>query len=413
MGDSIEIQWDYQHGVAGTAGTGSYAFSLPPGIVVDTAKLNESGNFSRNTIGSASAYIDGTSGSGQMRVFGVNGFTAEIHAESGGASTHTLLGGSWFPLSGTDVRYSMSGKFPVVGWGAGAVLSGNELSLQTIKARYTSGTTTGITTTAQTITQDVKEFDTHNAYNSTTGVFTAPRKGTVRVNHSYLTTNVSTNNANSGVGCFVRKNGTTNVASIANFRMGEVSASVAPLIQGSCELEVEKGDTLEITMFRSNNLSNDVDLNGNGQYNFTEFIMQPDLTVIGAASDQNYFESEEQDLGTISWNNTPPGGTPVKKYKWFQRGKIVDFFFWYDYGGSFASNTFSFFDLPPDLPIPSIQVGSSLQTSHAGSAHVGNGGSIGSPATCHYLNSNGRVYVSHGSAINSNEVHGHLRYYID
>jgi len=92
-----------------------------------------------------------------------------------------------------------------------------------------------------------------------------------------------------------------------------------------------------------------------------------------------YYESDEQDLGTIV-NWASPGS---KKYRWTKSGNKVDFWFYITAtGGSPASNTNIWrFDLPSDVPSPQQhlsndvtgelpQLGYSVATSGSGATPI-------------------------------------------
>ena len=320
-----------------------------------------------------------------------------------------------FNFSGTSfAQTSDAGVFNVTYTvdtsGTNAVENTN-LSLQTVKARYT-GASTSVTDTGEIAIQTILDFDSHNAYNTSTGVFTVPRDGVLEINHHYITNNLQTTIANRGLSASVYVNGSME-ASFAHFRYQVANQLFQPIMGGNVKIDVVEGDLVDVRMFKSNTIGTAA-LSGDGNFNYTSFEMKPDFNLYGVFDAEGFFEAPVQTLpGTITWNSAAPAGTLVKNYKWFRRGKQVDLYFWWDYTGAAAANTFAFFDLPPDVPIPSTQDANSTITSAAGSAHIGNGGSVGTPCSCHFLNSTGRVYVVANGTLSSNEVHGHLRYYTD
>ena len=113
VGDSAEIRYDYQHGSAGSAGSGGYNFSLPPGLTADLNKVTALASAIPNLVGTASGF-DGTTVS-----WGYTSLVDSTHVQlSIGNQTNALnpVGSSFCSLSGTVTRYSFTATVPIVGW---------------------------------------------------------------------------------------------------------------------------------------------------------------------------------------------------------------------------------------------------------------------------------------------------------
>ena len=407
VGDSMEITFNYLQSVAGASGAGtSYTFSLPPGYQMDAAKWYP--GFGNGTQGSCgTAIVQSTSRGVQEGWIQPLNNTEFIIYTGDAVDNHAIMGAAYNPFGDATIRISFRAVVPIVGWGAGAVLSGNELSLKTLSVLAISAGNVNFSSGATNdMIYELEQKDTHGAYDHTTGIFTAPFDGE-------FTFDAQSSFSSLTAGTGLIEILLTDISNSVLRRERKIINDSTVTVDVSSSLLLNKGEQVKVRLVQTNGAGRVTTASTSG-YHALSIKGVPDFTVIGAVDDQNYYEAPEQDLpGTISWNSATPGGTLVKKYKWFQKGKIVDFFFWWDYSGAPAGNDFAFFDLPPDLPIPSIQNANSTQSSHAGSAQVGNGGSIGEPATCHYINASGRIYISMTGSVSSNEVHGHLRYYID
>ena len=109
---------------------------------------------------------------------------------------------------------------------------------------------------------DVEDIDTHGAYNSSTGLFTAPRSGYLEYS-AYVEGSSFT--ANTGqVICFLTKNGTS--LNSAN-GLSSIGASTQDGALVSGQISVVTGDSIRIQAFQNNGASRD--LNG-----YVSFIMR-------------------------------------------------------------------------------------------------------------------------------------------
>lgn len=66
---------------------------------------------------------------------------------------------------------------------------------------------------------------------------------------------------------------------------------------------------------------------------------------------------EQAMAATITWNGTPPSGVTNLRYRWFQIGNMVQYFFFFNYGTGGLNNSTITFDFPADMPTPTPPTG--------------------------------------------------------
>lgn len=101
---------------------------------------------------------------------------------------------------------------------------------------------------------------------------------------------------------------------------------------------------------------------GNGPMNF------PDgLTLGGLDAITVYKVAGEQALtNPITWNaGLAPSGSPSLVYKWIQIGKLVTFYWRFNYSSSGTTIIGAYFQIPADLPAPSLWTGGGGNNSYS------------------------------------------------
>jgi len=73
---------------------------------------------------------------------------------------------------------------------------------------------------------------------------------------------------------------------------------------------------------------------------------------------------EQAMVATITWNGTPPGGTTNLRYRWFQIGNMVQYFFFFNYGTAGLTNSTITFDFPSDMPTPTPPTGTGTASTY-------------------------------------------------
>ncbi len=236
VGDEIEQLIDIVMGGTTTYGTGNYIFRPVSGFTFDTNKL---------TLGNPGSSI------------------GKFYASNGSAANAF---GVVNPTTSTSVALNLSGTNSLVGqlvpftWASGNVLrikwsaaitglsSSVQMSDQTdtrfigFRARRTTAAAaiTGTSGVTYDVLYNIVDFDSHGAYNSATGVFTAPSSGNYKCNASVA---YAANATISGFRAIIfNKNSTV----IGQKRLSVISASQLPSPQHDDIVQMNAGDTLKI-----------------------------------------------------------------------------------------------------------------------------------------------------------------------
>ena len=186
IGDSIEIRGYILWGTTTTNGSGAYIFGFPTGVVMDTAKLiGATGQ--NNTLGIGTYHNNGVAVSPTTAEFSsTTGVSFNLLTNSATISTQGLLG-SASGGSNTD-EFFWNIKFPVVGWSSQVQMSDSS-DTRVVSARARGATAS--VTSGNIIIHGTEDFDTHGAYDPSTGRFTCPVGGFYRVESFLVDANAS------------------------------------------------------------------------------------------------------------------------------------------------------------------------------------------------------------------------------
>ena len=264
VGDSLEMQVAVT--LAGAPNATTLTVNLPPGLTIDTAKLADSGTTADN-LGYA-FLVDVSSAAGRTSAVLVynNSTSFTFLIDSAGVINSTAP----FTWASTDEVRFFTKAIPISGWGAGALVSENELSLQTVRV---SGAGNG----GNSITANVTNYtftevrDSHGAWNGTQ--FTAPKTGYYKAQGGIAYTAGVSGLFYAYVDGTLSKLVSTNGNASYNFHKFDWSGYL------------EKGELLS---FRgpAGTLSNSTTLH------WIEISSLPDYTVIGAVKEKNKIQTK-------------------------------------------------------------------------------------------------------------------------
>jgi len=251
VGDSIEVNAFW---TTGTVTATRATISLPPGLNMDAGKLNQ------NNVGSAPGDIIG--------IYGQNvGTTATRIGHMLSAPSE----GAGFAYFGTDfasapklVTQAANAIFtdaavtscrfttPILGWGSSVVMS-NDTDTRVVAALYETTDAHTITNAASTTDEfpcEIKLFDTHNAYDITTSLYTCPVSGLYECKGMVRMAGTGNWNIDEALQLVLFKNAGSSDRHIAINRAQADSANV--MVTGGVGLiQCVAGDTLEIRVFQN------------------------------------------------------------------------------------------------------------------------------------------------------------------
>jgi hypothetical protein len=249
----------------GTGAASTFTVALPTGYSIDT-----------------SIAFDGNDTSSQILGFwgwmDANGSAASRggYARAESATTVSFLrNDTSSPVQSnafeTNDRITYQLRIPIAGWGSNVQIGSYDG--RTVAARYTSSTT-ALSATYTTVVFPTRDYDTHNAYNPSTGVFTAPVAGYYRATTAMRTASAAWA-ANNGFFFNWRKNGTSIKQ---NFNYAATTATFQLGAQGACEVFLNAGDTLDLRAVTSVSVS----ASGDATENVFEISLVPGRSTLAA-----------------------------------------------------------------------------------------------------------------------------------
>lgn len=209
VGDSMEIEYNYNQTGAGSAGSGNYLFPLPSGYSMDANKVYANSNTAYGTqFGLFSGYSSSVASSAPLigYVTYYNATNLVISAGNEG-NAFTSIGSAYAPLSGATVSYRFRATVPISGWSSNSVVS-SDTDTRVVAARAntsTSSTTSGAG--AADIIYTSKSYDTHGVYNTSTGVYTVAVPGKYEIKAAIGTNAATAGSAERQLQIYIIKNG--------------------------------------------------------------------------------------------------------------------------------------------------------------------------------------------------------------
>lgn len=267
VGDKMIIQYQLDQDTAGSAGSGTYLFPLPSGYTIDTLKLTPSTGALQPAVGSATVFDGSAVYGGNVVAYNSTNLAITVGSNATGPG---YVASGFLPLTNADTRYSFTATIPITDWDTGASISTTETLFSTVKARYTASSTSAVPGTATVFDFNTEDYDTHNAVKTgASWVFTAPKKAKYRVK-ALIHQNGSVVNA---FVISIRKNST---AVATQSEPQEVAASYTSNSQISTFIELDKGDTLDVT---HHEVINGATYTGGAVSQYIEIESLPDFSI--------------------------------------------------------------------------------------------------------------------------------------
>lgn len=257
-GDSVEIYFVYSQTSAGSAGSGTYLFSLPSGLTIDTSKVvtTNNGNGIDGTV-LGSAYTGTTTSSGGSsseigQVIAWNSTQLAIITSYSGSNPqiYGMIGSGSNSLSDNPQYYSFTAKIPILGWSSQAQIV-SQYDGRVVAAQVTSSNTNVTAGATSVIVFPVVNYDTHAAYSTSTGLYTCPVAGMYNVSLAGL--------LSGGINLVLNKNG--------SYYLGMVQAA-GGISSASVDVQCNAGDTLSL-----------YNTSGSSTLNYSAGIYQPSMSI--------------------------------------------------------------------------------------------------------------------------------------
>lgn len=246
VGGDMEIVYTYRQTSAGAAGNGLYLFPLPPGYSMDTTRISLPSTLPvTTTIGYGMTQVgngyDSTTSAVNTNfakngmVFPYNSTNLFIVNETSGAMQKAALSSSNvssnFSLNPWYITFKA--KVPIAGWSSNVQMS-SDTDTRVVALVSRSSTAQTVSTTVYK-TFEIVDKDTHNAYDTSTGLYTTPVSGFYSIQGSLFNST-----SLSGVHAYVVKNG-VNIAPASQFSVNSANSSIF-----STTIYCDAGDTLGI-----------------------------------------------------------------------------------------------------------------------------------------------------------------------
>lgn len=231
VGDSMEVIVNIS--LAGAPTSTGLTVNLPSGYTIDTNKIvAQAGTI--GSLGHGSAADSGVATYGLVVHYNTTTSVA-VYAQNA-ASTYLFHSTSQvtqaLPFTfGSPDQVEINFKVPISNWTSGASVSTTEMLQSTAVAQATGDPASA--SSGNIIIIGTENYDTHSAYNTSTGQFTAPKSARYRIHGALLS-------ANAGIGLFVYPNG----SGASAIQVGTTDSNGEATFSGT--IYAAKGTTLDL-----------------------------------------------------------------------------------------------------------------------------------------------------------------------
>lgn len=172
IGDYAYIKFELSQTSAGSAGSGTYLFPLPPGLTIDSSKLNIGVSGGQVSLGSATGNNGTNLASGFVSSFNSTNLQVYLGNQTDATS---VVGSTFYSAANTTYRIGFEAMVPIQGWSSNVQLSSD--AGNSVTAFYT---TTSASATPNAITKLINSTvitDKSGSYSTVTGEYTAASPG--------------------------------------------------------------------------------------------------------------------------------------------------------------------------------------------------------------------------------------------
>lgn len=245
IGDSMQVQFYILKDATAGTGSGVVEVSLPSGYTYDTSKIAGSGVSGGRAGGVGTGHLQQSAGVVALSIL------AEGSGSPGSSTvrfTRPTVTGSELQGSELGANNFISGVFtvPINGWGAQSILSNDTDTRVVAASYYLTGAQSIGNSSFTTMLPTGKMVDTHAAFNTSTGTFTAPISGIYKL-AAHIIWNGS---AGTQTILQVSKNGSTSGV-LLNGRIFDGNGTAFANLSGNLQISLNSGDTLTVQSYQT------------------------------------------------------------------------------------------------------------------------------------------------------------------
>jgi hypothetical protein len=249
----------------GTGAASTFTVALPAGYSIDTSIAFDSNDANSQILGFWGWYDNVGSAASRGGYARRNSATTVLFIRN---DTSDAVNSSAFA---SDDRVTYQLRIPIAGWGSNVQIGSYDG--RTVSARYTGTAMSGSFTAANDLKYNNRIYDTHDAYNTSTGLFTAPVAGYYRV--SGVCTLSATTTANSSfTEVLIYKNGSLYGRLAADLAQLSTAGYTFVVPAGSTLVQCNAGDTISLRVNTSGTISS-ISFNNSANLNYIDIELVP------------------------------------------------------------------------------------------------------------------------------------------